>query len=81
MLIFWLRDVARHENPGLPENATKLQKFFHKHQSYGKGMMTFLGVLYVILVLDFMTLYCLFYVKVEGDPAAGDFGSSEMTIN
>ena len=44
-------------------------------------MLTFLGVFYVILVLDFMTLYCLFYVKVEGDPGAGDFGNSELSVN
>ena len=43
--------------------------------------MTFLGVFYVILVLDFMTLYCLFFVKVEGDPGAADFGTSDLRIN
>jgi len=28
-----------------------------------------------------MILYCLFYVKVEGDPGAGDFGNSELSVN
>ena len=81
MLIFWLRDVARHKNPDIPANASRVQKFLHQQQGYNKGVMTFLGVFYVVLVLDFMTLYCLFYVKVEGDPGAGDFGNSELSVN
>ena len=81
ILIFWLRDVVRHKNPELPQNATSLQKFFHKKQGHSRGMFTFLGILYVILVLDMMILYCLFYVKVEGNPGEGDFGNSELSIN
>jgi len=44
-------------------------------------MMAFLGVLYVIMVIDFMVLYCLFFVKVEGDPGAADLGTSDLKIN
>ena len=62
MLIFWLRDVARHENPALAKKASRAEKFLHQRQGYAKGWMTFLGVLYVVLVLDSMALYCLFFV-------------------
>ena len=44
-------------------------------------MMTFLGVIYVILVLDFMVLYCLFFFKAQSDPSVGDFGTSDLEIN
>ena len=81
MLVFWLRDVARHKNPEISPDASAVEKFFHKNQGYSNAMLGFLGVIYVILVIDFMVLYCLFYVKVEGDPGAADFGTSDMKIN
>ena len=44
-------------------------------------MMTFLGVIYVVLVLDFMVLYCLFFFKAQSDPTVGDFGTSDLKVN
>ena len=81
MLVYWLRSAALVKNPKLPQNAAAILKFYHRQNGHSKSMMTFLGVIYVVLVLDFMVLYCLFFFKAQSDPTVGDFGTSDLKVN
>jgi len=76
LLIFWLRDAARHRNPKLEHGSGKLQKFLHKSMGMNNWILAFLIFFYVFLVVWFTTLYCMFYWSVEGNP-----GSAELSFN
>ena len=81
MLVYWLRSAALVKNPRLPQNASAILKFYNRQQGHSKAMMTFLGIIYVVLVIDFMVLYCLFFFKAQTDPSVGDFGTSDLKVN
>ena len=72
LLIFWLRDIARHRSPEPDAGATKLQKFLHRSMGMNKWIGAFLVFLFVLLVTCFTALYCVFYWAVAGDPGAGE---------
>ena len=75
-MIFWLRDIARHRNKELEQNANKLQKFFHESMGYNWLSMTALVIFYIALVVDFTALYSMFYWDVNSNP-----GDGEISLN
>ena len=76
LMIFWLRDIARHRNKELEQNANKLQKFFHESMGYNWLSMTALVIFYIALVVDFTALYSMFYWDVKSNP-----GDGEISLN
>ena len=76
LMIFWLRDIARHRTKNLEPNATKIQKFFHESMGYNWPSVAGLVALYIILVVDFTVLYCIYYWDVKSNP-----GDAEISLN
>ena len=72
MLVFWLVDIARHKEPELSPDATKLQKFVHKSMTFNYGIGMALGIFYAFLVVNLITLYGLFYWAVRFDPGEAE---------
>ena len=76
LMLFWLRDIARHRSKNLEPNATKLQKFFHESMGYHWISVAGLVSFYIILVVDFTVLYCIYYWDVKSHP-----GDAEISLN
>ena len=81
LLIFWLRDVARHRSKELEEGATKMQKFLHRSMGRSRTCNVFLVFMYVLTTVVFMALYCIFYISVEGNPGAGEISINQQGKN
>ena len=78
MLVFWLLDVARHKSPELVPNASTLDKFLHQESKLDLRVIMALTIFYIVLVLDFVILYGMFYLAVEGNPGEGEISFNQQ---
>jgi hypothetical protein len=68
--IYWLKDLAKF-NPKkrqVDQRVNVMQKLSRHSVGENSCMQAFLFVFYCILVIDFMTLYSLYYWRVQIDP-------------
>ena len=77
MLIFWLIDVARHKSPELSPQATALDRFLHHESKLDLRVIMALTIFYIVLVIDFIILYGMFYLAVEGNPGEGEISFNQ----
>lgn len=68
ILIFWLKDIAKFKSKEASPRVNTFKQMARKSLDNSPCMVTVLALFYIILVLDFMALYSLYYIKVKVKP-------------
>ena len=76
ILIFWLRELTVFRPTKPQEDWGKVKKLIFTSQGLNKCAIVYQCIFYIILVINFMVLNCVYYFYVDGDPSYG--GRFEM---
>lgn len=68
ILIFWLKDIAKFQSKEANSRVNTFKQLTRKSLDNSPCMVTALAIFYIVLVLDFMALYSLYYWKVKVKP-------------
>ena len=83
LLIFWLRELAGFRPKKAAKEWNCIKKAVYASQGLNECALTYLCILFLALVIDFMVLNCFYYIYVKGDPSLyGRFDlNSESTLD
>ena len=81
LMVYWIRDLAKYRKKIITKEHNVIGRLVWYSTGESRVVGCFLGVMFVLLTVDFWVIYMLFFFKVQGDPTfAGKINPTSEAI-